>query len=115
MGFWSDLKNANPHKSLARGRELFSARISAIERLNSISASELKDTEIGKCEVCHVTFGAAFSGNSYPCIIQVSMFDHLSFGEHLPNVVACNKCVETFHLTEALQRTNIEIAQAKTK
>jgi DUF971 family protein len=112
MGFWNDLKNAAPHKGVARGHELYAARVNSIEHGAGLNPSDLKGAEI-KCEVCHMRFGAAFSKSSYPCIVQVSMFDHLSFGEHLPTVVACNKCVETFDLDTARQRTKAENAEAE--
>ncbi len=110
MGFWNDLKNAGPHKAHARGRELFAASISLIQKGNGLSPSELAKIGFTRCEVCYVTFGAAFSNNSYPCLIQVSIFDHLSFGEHLPAVFACNNCVKTFNLDAALQRTEAQVA-----
>jgi peptidylprolyl isomerase len=110
MGFWNDLKNAAPHKAHSRGRELYAAEISSIEKAIGFNPSEHRDAELSKCEVCHVTFGATLSGNSYPCIVQVSIFDHLSFGKHLPAVVACNKCIDTFNLDIALERTEAKKA-----
>jgi hypothetical protein len=109
MGFWSDLKNAAPHKAHSRGRELYAASISSIQKGNGLSSSELEEIGFKRCEVCYVTFGATFSGHFFPCLIIVSEFDHLSFGEHLPAVFACNKCVKTFNLDTALQRTKAEI------
>jgi len=111
MGFWSDLKNAAPHKGVARGRELHAARISSIVHESDVSPSDLVNAGIKQCEVCRVIFGAALSRDSYPCVVKISVFDHLSFGEHLPVVIACNKCVETFGLETARLRTEKEVAE----
>ena len=98
MGFWNDLKNATPHRVHSRGRELYAANISSIQKGNGLGSSELEEIGFKKCEVCNITFGTTFSGGFFPCLIIVSESDHLSFGEHLPAVFACNMCVKTFKL-----------------
>jgi hypothetical protein len=109
MGFWNDLKNASPNKGVARGRELHAARIRSITSLKDETREAIdQGIDIPKCEVCHATFGAAFFKDAYPCGVSISPFDHLSFGENPPNFFLCNKCVETFDLVGALQRTKAE-------
>ncbi len=112
MGFWSDLKNAGPHKGVARGRELSAARIRSIT-----PAPELRSQGVKKCEVCHATFGALFFKEAYPCVVSISPLDHLSFGDKPPNYIVCNKCVETFDLirTQLLSEAEDEEYRSTTR
>ena len=97
MGFWKDLIDATPAKSLKRANELHQAGIENVIELPSVMFNKVFD-----CSICKVRFGQIFAKSSIPMLVTVGDNVKLSFsrenifGEKHNQVVLCHKCVDTF-------------------
>jgi hypothetical protein len=92
MGFWSDLKKANPHQSMARGNELAMANIASI--------TPVRDSLDGSgeiCSVCRVKFGSLGFKNVQPYTVSVDSSTPLTFA-NAGKLIACEKCIEVFEI-----------------
>jgi hypothetical protein len=92
MGFWKSIVDANPHKSMARGRELASTGIEFCSLLPQFMHDRAKE-----CAVCKVRFGQIFAKDVAPFLLTLEEGEAVSFGSGKHHVV-CERCVNTFGL-----------------
>jgi hypothetical protein len=92
MGFWSELKKANPHQGVKRGNELASASIIDI---TPVSGTLDDSGEI--CSVCRAQFGSLGFKNVQPYTVTVDKLTSLSFAD-TSKVIVCAKCIEAFSI-----------------
>ncbi len=98
MGFWESIADANPHKSIQRGRELAATGIESCQPIPRFMWDRAKE-----CAVCKVRFGQVFARNVAPCLVTLEQGYGVSFGEGRSHVV-CEKCVGTFGLESLARR-----------
>ena len=89
MGFWKNLMDATPGKSVARANELRSCGINSIIEIPSVMYDRVYD-----CSIFKVRFGQTFAKNSLPMLINTNTIP--SFAKTESGVVVCHKCVQTF-------------------
>ena len=96
MGFWSELKKANPHKSMKRAKELEAANVVDIAPINdpTNSSGEMKNGYL-VCAVCRVAIGDVSKGRPYKVIVNKAT--PLSFADK-NDVTVCSGCLETFNI-----------------
>jgi hypothetical protein len=90
MGFWSELKKANPHEGVKRGEELAAAKVSDISPIerNLENSGEI-------CSVCRAEFGSFGFKNVQPFTVTVEKPTPLSFSD-TSKVIVCAKCISVF-------------------
>jgi hypothetical protein len=90
MGFWSELKNANPHRTMARGNEL------AMSIITSMAPIHDKLDGSGEiCSVCRAKFGSVGFKNVQPYTVTVNSSTPLTFANS-SDLIVCAKCIEVF-------------------
>lgn len=90
MGFWSELKKANPHEGVKRGEELAAVKVSAISPIEH----DLENSgEI--CSVCRAEFGSFGFTKVQPFTVTVDKSTSLSFAD-TSKVIVCAKCISVF-------------------
>jgi len=95
MGFWSKLSEANPHKSVARGRELSDAYIESVIAIPPEMADKAKI-----CSICRAEIGGLFAKSLMPYLVIVDKSVKLSFDSSPLGVVVCSTCISTFDIRE---------------
>jgi len=98
MGFWKSIVDANPHRSVARGRELASTRIEICSLLPTFLHDRAKE-----CAVCKVRFGQIFARDVAPFLLTLEKGEAISFGSGEQHIV-CERCVTTFGLESIARR-----------
>jgi hypothetical protein len=97
MGFWSKLSEANPHKSVARGRELSNAYIESVISIPPEMADKAKI-----CSICKAEIGGLFAKNLVPYLVIVDKAVKLSFDSSPLGIVVCSTCVNVFDIKESI-------------
>ena len=97
MGFWKDLMDANPHKSMERASELTSRSIKSVIELPSILSDKAKE-----CSICKMRFGKTFAKNAYPCLVTLETRERLSFSS-TNQVIVCDACARNFGLLDLVR------------
>jgi hypothetical protein len=92
MGFWDELKKANPHQGVARGNELASATITNITPIDH-SLENSGET----CSVCMAQFGSFGFRNVQPYTVTIDKATQLSFTNE-SIVTVCAKCISVFDI-----------------
>jgi hypothetical protein len=111
MGFWNELKNANPHQGVKRGNELGAASIIEIAPIDGFvkdakqyeANSSCPDPVTGReirngflvCSVCRVAIGDVGNKNARPYTVTVDTATPLSFA-NTNRVTVCSGCIEMF-------------------
>lgn len=113
MGFWSELKKANPQQGIKRGNELGAANIVGIDPIygfvepathheeNSPYNDPLTRRELRNgflvCSVCRIAIGDVGNKNARPYTVTVDEATPLSFSD-TNNVTVCSGCIEVFNV-----------------
>jgi hypothetical protein len=113
MGFWSELKKANPHQGIKRGNELGVANIVDIDPIygfvgaatqheeNSSYLDPLTGREMRNgflvCSVCRVAIGDVGNKSARPYTVTVDKTTPLSFAD-TNYVTICSGCIEVFNI-----------------
>ena len=104
MGFWNDLTNALPHKSINRARELQECEITSIIQTPP-SLVELNPKQ-NQCEICKITPGSAFAKNIQMFNVMIGEDSRLSFHQTSPGdpdhkiLCVCVSCMKTWYIFE---------------
>ncbi len=113
MGFWSELKKANPQQGIKRGNELGAANVINIDPIygfvgdatqheaNSSYNDALTSREMRNgfpvCSVCRVAIGDVGNKNARPYTVTVDRATPLSFAD-TNYVTVCSGCIEVFNI-----------------
>lgn len=96
MGFWNELVNANPHRSMKRAKELEAEIIKKIAPLHDPTkhGAEMKNG-FPVCSVCRVEIGNV--SKAQPFTVVVDSETPLTFS-NTNNITVCSGCLEMFDI-----------------
>ena len=96
MGFWSDLKKANPFESMKRGDELGTRNIVDIIPIYDPNncGGEIKNGYL-VCDVCRVEIGNV--SKAQPFAVTVDKTNQLTFSNK-NKLTVCSECLKVFNI-----------------
>jgi hypothetical protein len=89
VGFFKDILDASPHKSIQRAKELHQSGITSISELPHFMHESIFD-----CSICKARFGKIFAKDKIPLLVTTER--QPSFSDNDPAYVVCQKCVIHF-------------------